>query len=370
MPTIPSDQDLRQLPLRGVVCYAVRILKRLEPEFYKLRHKPTRIGVEELLKQAEAFCRGDDEPRKRTGQLAVNQVRFSQQRLSSVAYMAGSIGWGISKGDPSIVSRGLFAIASELVCMRSELQRDFEQLRLFYGRATDTETPVEPSETGPLGPLWDDASSLAVPIRVWDDRVTRRRKRHTLMAGALATTSWKNAPEVLIQAAVLTFGDKTTEGQLVTAVALPWFDMLREIKRDPDFLFRFVNNPRKFEEFIAGAYEESGAYTDIVLTRGSGDRGRDVILTATVPGAGEVHFVDEVKAYSPGRKVTAKDVSRLAWVLQRDQNVSKGIVTTTSDFAPGVLDEFKSLLPGRLELKDGKKLRQWLLDIEKEQHGQ
>ena len=81
-----------------------------------------------------------------------------------------------------------------------------------------------------------------------------------------------------------------------------------------------------------------------------------------MPGVGQLQFIDETKAYSPGHEVTAKDVSRLAWALQRDQS-TKGIVTTTSEFAPGILDEFETLLPNRLELKDGQKLREWIRKI-------
>jgi hypothetical protein len=42
------------------------------------------------------------------------------------------------------------------------------------------------------------------------------------------------------------------------------------------------------------------------------------------------------------------------------QDVSKGIVRTTSDFAPGIFEEFKAFLPSRLELKNGVTLIEWL----------
>lgn len=167
---------------------------------------------------------------------------------------------------------------------------------------------------------------------------------------------------VLLNCAIVNYGEKHEEGQLIGSVALPWFEILREIERDENFIYTFAQQPRKFEEFIAGAYERSG-WRDIVITPQSGDRGRDIIVSATLPGIGTVQVVDELKAYSPNRPVTAKEVSRLAWVLQRDQAVSKGIVTTTSNFAPGVYSEFSELLGGRLELKDGNSLRNWLLTL-------
>jgi hypothetical protein len=71
------------------------------------------------------------------------------------------------------------------------------------------------------------------------------------------------------------------------------------------------------------------------------------------PGFGSIRIIDQVKAYGPGHKVSANDVRALLGVLALDLNVSKGIVTTTSTFAPGVEDEIKPYMPNRLELKDG-----------------
>jgi hypothetical protein len=52
-------------------------------------------------------------------------------------------------------------------------------------------------------------------------------------------------------------------------------------------------------------------------------------------------------------------------VLQTDPNSSKGLITTTSDFEPGILksDEFKLFMPHRLELKNGTLLIEWLREI-------
>jgi restriction system protein len=163
--------------------------------------------------------------------------------------------------------------------------------------------------------------------------------------------------EVLLQVAVVVFGDKTSEGQLVIAVSIPWFEILKQIERDPEFMFKIP--PRKLEEIIAGAYERAG-FPKVVLTPQSGDRGRDVI--ATKPGIGCIRIVDQVKAYRRDHRVTADQVLSVLGVLERDQNVSKGVVTTTSHFAPGIYKDAKlmALVPYRLELKDGPALFQWL----------
>jgi Restriction endonuclease len=58
--------------------------------------------------------------------------------------------------------------------------------------------------------------------------------------------------------------------------------------------------------------------------------------------------------------VRADDVRALLGVLTRDQNVSKGVITTTATFAPGVVAEMAPFIPFRLELKDGARLMEWL----------
>jgi restriction system protein len=145
-------------------------------------------------------------------------------------------------------------------------------------------------------------------------------------------------------------------------LSIPWFEMLREIERDPDFLFLFARHPRRFEEFIAASYERAG-WPQVELTPPSADGGRDVI--ATMPGVGSVRFLEQCKAYSPGRLVTHNDVRAMLGVLQTSSNASKGIVTTTSGFQPGIFKtkEFEPFLPYRLELRDGKSLRRWLQQI-------
>lgn len=167
-------------------------------------------------------------------------------------------------------------------------------------------------------------------------------------------------PDVLIQAAVVVFGDRRAEGQVIAGVAVPWFETIAQLERDPDFLFK-IPWP-KLEEIIAGAYERAG-WPDVVLTPPSGDRGRDII--ATRPGVGSIRIVDQVKAYKRGHVVTADEVRSLLGVLAVESNVSKGVITTTSRFAPGIQRDsgIAAFAPYRLELKDGDQLRGWLLGL-------
>ena len=166
-------------------------------------------------------------------------------------------------------------------------------------------------------------------------------------------------PGILLQAVVI-LGDKTAEGQLVRAVAVPWFEIVRELQRDPDFAYKL--DWRQWEEMIAGAYQREGGW-EVELTPRSGDGGRDVI--ATRPGIGSVRFFDQVKAYHPGHLVTADQVRSMLGVLTSNPNVSKGIVTTTSDFAPGIAkdESIQQFIPHRLELKPREPLLAWLAGL-------
>jgi len=139
---------------------------------------------------------------------------------------------------------------------------------------------------------------------------------------------------------------------LIEAVTIPWFEIIDLLKKDPNIAFQIP--ARRWEEIIAGAYHRYG-FEEVTLTPRSGDHGRDVI--AVKGGLGSIRVIDQVKAYKPGRLVTADDVRALMGVVQGD-NASKGVLTTTSDFAPLLRKDplIIPFVPSRLELINGKTL--------------
>lgn len=157
---------------------------------------------------------------------------------------------------------------------------------------------------------------------------------------------------------------KVEDGQLIQCVAIPWLAILRELERDPAFLHNFSKHHRAFEEFLAATYERAG-YA-VTLTPQRGDRGRDVI--AVKKGFGSVRILDQAKAYGPKHLVTHDDVRAMLGTLSTDANASKGIITTTSDFQPGILqgEEFRRFIPYRLELKNGTQLLDWLRQVKRD----
>jgi restriction system protein len=170
------------------------------------------------------------------------------------------------------------------------------------------------------------------------------------------------AAPITVKAFLLKFGARVDEGTLVEDVALPWYEMLEVIRRDPDRAHEI--GAERWEEIIAGAYRRAG-YDEVILTPRSGDKGRDII--ASKLGVGCIRIVDQMKAYRPGHVVTAEEVRAMVGVLTCDDNVSKGIVTTTSTFAPRIAEAagLKKLMPYRLELKPREVLLPWLDEIAK-----
>jgi restriction system protein len=166
-----------------------------------------------------------------------------------------------------------------------------------------------------------------------------------------ATITVVDNTSLLLQSLVIP-EEKTSEGLLIRAVSIPWFGIIDWIKKDPGIVFQL--SPEKWEEIIAGAYTQAG-FDKVILTPRSRDFGRDVI--AIKKGLGEVRIIDQVKAYKPGHLVTANDVRALMGVLQTD-GASKGFLTTTSDFAPRIIDDplIKPFIPQRLELINGENL--------------
>jgi restriction system protein len=181
-------------------------------------------------------------------------------------------------------------------------------------------------------------------------------------ADAVAFNVICNTVSLLLQAVIIP-GAKTGEGQLIEAVALPWFEIIAALSRNPSLAYQIKD--RKWEEIIAGAYQRAG-FDEVTLTPRSGDFGRDVI--AVKRGLGTVRVIDQVKAYGPSHLVTADDVRALLSVLQGDK-ASKGFLTTTSDFAPKLRDDIllKPFMPAQLELINGTMLIARLEELAKKQ---
>jgi restriction system protein len=149
-------------------------------------------------------------------------------------------------------------------------------------------------------------------------------------------------------------------GLLVKSTTVVWEAIVRKLGADWNAAYSIP--PSIWEEIIAGAFNKAG-FDEVVLTPRSGDYGRDVI--AIKHGVGCIKIIGSVKAYKPDHLVKHDDVRALLGVMSGESNTSKGLITTTSNFAPRIpTDPFiKPFLPTRLQLVNGQRLRGWLTDL-------
>lgn len=194
----------------------------------------------------------------------------------------------------------------------------------------------------------------------------RKRKDMTVNVASLFAKVTVSPTEVLVSSdsclvqSVLSLENKTDDGLVIKLIIPAWTEIIDLILKDPKIMHQI--SPRKWEEIIAGAYDKAG-FDEVILTPQSMDRGRDVI--ATKKGWGSIRIIDQVKAYKPGHLVTADNVRSLLGVLHADHSATKGIVTTTSDFAPKIHNDpfIQPFIPYRLELINGVRLVEYLSSL-------
>jgi restriction system protein len=148
-----------------------------------------------------------------------------------------------------------------------------------------------------------------------------------------------------------------SDGILIRSTSDLWAEIVRRLGANWSEAFQL--KPEQWEELIAGAFKKAG-YDDVTLTPRSGDHGRDVI--AVKHGVGCVKIIGSVKAYKPGLLVGYDAIRALIGVMSGERDVSKGIITTTSDFPPLVGEDpfIAPFMPTRLELINGQNLQKWL----------
>ena len=173
------------------------------------------------------------------------------------------------------------------------------------------------------------------------------------VSGSLISGSLDPVPPTLLLQALVTREGRVDDGQLVKVLQPAWNKLLAMLKSDPGALHKL--DATQFEELIAATYDKAG-FEEVILTPRSGDLGRDVI--AVKRGWGSVRIIDQAKCFAPGHRVSANDVRALLGVLQSDRAATKGVVSTTSSFAPGIPTDplIAPFVPFRLELVDGPEL--------------
>jgi restriction system protein len=151
---------------------------------------------------------------------------------------------------------------------------------------------------------------------------------------------------------------REAEGVLVKSYAAAWLEIVRYLGDDWNLAFQI--DFRKWEELLAGAFDRAGF--KVTLTPPTGDHGRDVI--AVREGVGSMRILGSMKAYGPNHLVTREHVHEMLGVIEAER-ATKGIIATTSDFAPKILEapRLADSVPYRLELMNGNQLQQSLREL-------
>ena len=116
--------------------------------------------------------------------------------------------------------------------------------------------------------------------------------------------------------------------------------------------------PEEWEHIVAGYYHNKGFR--VTITPRSGDLGRDLI--ARMDGFGSLKVLGSVKRFAPHRPVSAEAALSLLGAVDGDPSASKGVLVTTSTFAPRILKNpaIANATPTRLQLIDGDYLQRLL----------
>jgi len=179
--------EFGELPVRATVAFAVRCAQRIRPRFRPpedLAAVDQALAVlDEILAMGRAFARGADGPYGRAEglhQLAFNlgEATFAAHQMTpyALAHVAKAVveGFALQGGGGSDTSAtevlaaayGVSRVAltggtgtrpgpAALQVVLKTLRTDMDRLQeLALGRFAELGTPIDPSEDGPLGPLW------------------------------------------------------------------------------------------------------------------------------------------------------------------------------------------------------------------------
>lgn len=155
--------------------------------------------------------------------------------------------------------------------------------------------------------------------------------------------------------AILVPGSASAEGLLVKSYGAAWIEVARHLGNDWTAAFKI--EPRTWEEILAGALDKEGF--KVTLTPRSGDYGRDVIAERS--GIGSMRLIGSMKAYGPDHVVPREHIHEMLGIVNAE-HATKGMIVTTSDFAPRIFEApgLQDAARHRLELYNGTQLQDWL----------
>lgn len=184
-PSLPTEDDLKKLPLLAIVAYAVRCARRVQPVLDTLPSFAIHgAAVEQAISLTERFCVGKDlnaapDAVERAADAAGRTASVAQSFAggSAVALAAGAAqaaaqataavedSWADSNSADRVARAATYAagragraVATDRYAAVSAATRaDYDRLlSLNLGIYPELGLPIDPTENGPLGPLWPE----------------------------------------------------------------------------------------------------------------------------------------------------------------------------------------------------------------------
>jgi len=183
-PSLPTEDDLKKLPLLAIVAYAVRCARRAQPILDTIPNFATHgAAVGQAISLAERFCVGKD----------LNVAPDAAERAADAAGRAAAIARSFAGGSAAALAAGAAqaaaqaaaavedvwvqpdaadrvvraatyaagragrAVADRYAAVSAASRADYDRLLLLNpGTYPDPGQPIDPMETGPLGSLWPE----------------------------------------------------------------------------------------------------------------------------------------------------------------------------------------------------------------------
>lgn len=179
---LPTANDLKQLPLGAIVAYAARSARRVQPLYAcagdTAEMAKHRAAVEGAIALAEAFCHSHEVTASAYGaayaarEAATGERASAAARAASGAARAAAYAFDLPKSavyDHAVYASRVAAEAADAAdaaaraaaaegqaAIEAAARADFDRLRqLNSGTYPQLGYPLDPSEQGPLGPLWN-----------------------------------------------------------------------------------------------------------------------------------------------------------------------------------------------------------------------
>jgi len=189
-PSLPTEDDLKQLPLRAIVAYAMRCARRVQPLLLRATGLPgheRNVGaVDEATLAAERFCRGEqvtaaDADAHAAYADAVNAraacaAADAAARAAYASYAAAratraaaaraaaenAAAYAVNAADAATdatadAAADADAEATAVRAAEAAAKADYDRLlSLNLGVYPELGQPIDPTENGPLGSLWPE----------------------------------------------------------------------------------------------------------------------------------------------------------------------------------------------------------------------